>query len=110
MSLIQEHSLAHTTTSVDPQKKTMKRLLSLTEPDKDSIKNASEPGKGAIVYTGSCYCGQVKYRINGPIDYVVHCHCKPCRKVAGAAYYSAGFIAHSSFEITSGEGLSLIHI
>ena len=57
------------------------------------------------MYTGSCYCSQVKYRINGPIDYVVHCHCKPCRKVAGAAYYSAGFIAHSSFEITSGEGL-----
>ena len=105
MSLIQEHSLTHATTSVDPQKKTMKRLLSLTEPDKDSIKNASESGKGAIMYTGSCYCGQVKYRINGPIDYLVHCHCKPCRKVAGAAYYSAGFIAHSSFEITSGEGL-----
>ena len=57
------------------------------------------------MYTGSCYCGQVKYRINGPIDYVVHCHCKPCRKVAGAAYYSSGFISHSSFEITSGEGL-----
>ena len=105
MSLIQEHSLAHATTSVDPQKKTMKRLLSLTEHDKDSIKNASESGKGAIMYTGSCYLGQVKYRINGPIDYVVHCHSKPCRKVAGAAYYSAGFIAHSSFEITSGEGL-----
>ena len=57
------------------------------------------------MYTGSCYFGWKKYRINGPIDYLVYCHYKPCRKVAGAAFYSAGFIAHSSFEITSGEAL-----
>ena len=57
------------------------------------------------MYTGSCYCGQVNYQIDGPIDYVVYCDCKPCRKVAGAAFYSAGFIAHASFKITSGDNL-----
>ena len=55
--------------------------------------------------TGSCYCGQIKYRIKSPINYVVHCHCRPCRKVTGAAFYSGGFIARSDFAITEGSDL-----
>ena len=83
----------------------MERLLSLTEPDKDSIKNASESEKRSNHVNGKLLLRPGEIWDKRSDRYVVHCHCKPCRKVAGAAYYSAAFIAHSSFDITSGKGL-----
>ena len=53
--------------------------------------------------TGKCYCGAVTYEIEGDIDYIVHCHCRNCRRASGAAFYSAGFLPESSFAITSGQ-------
>ena len=53
--------------------------------------------------TGKCYCGALTYEIEGDIDYIVHCHCRNCRRVSGAAFYSAGFLPASRFSVTSGE-------
>ena len=53
--------------------------------------------------TGKCYCGAVTYEIEGDIDYIVHCHCRSCRRACGAAFYSAGFLRASQFSVTSGE-------
>ena len=53
--------------------------------------------------TGKCYCGAVTYEIEGDIDYIVHCHCRSCRRACGAAFYSAGFLPASRFSVTSGE-------
>ena len=36
--------------------------------------------------TGSCNCGGVAYRVNGPLDRVVACHCTQCRKQSGHFY------------------------
>ncbi len=36
-------------------------------------------------HEGGCLCGAVRYRIDGPIDSVSHCHCNSCRRSAGAA-------------------------
>ncbi len=33
--------------------------------------------------SGSCLCGAVTYRIDGPLRPVVACHCKQCRKTSG---------------------------
>ncbi|GAA0395002.1 GFA family protein [Cocleimonas flava] len=33
--------------------------------------------------TGSCHCGGVKYRIDGPARDVVNCFCSECRKTSG---------------------------
>ncbi|WP_414897171.1 GFA family protein [Rhodovulum sp. YEN HP10] len=33
--------------------------------------------------TGSCLCGRVRYRIDGPLSPVVACHCSQCRKTSG---------------------------
>lgn len=33
--------------------------------------------------TGSCLCGGVKYRIDGPARDVVNCFCSQCRKTSG---------------------------
>ena len=32
---------------------------------------------------GSCLCGQVTYRVEGPLRPVVGCHCVQCRKTSG---------------------------
>jgi hypothetical protein len=38
--------------------------------------------------TGSCLCGQVRYRINGHCRNIINCHCDNCRRTNGhlAAY------------------------
>ena len=38
------------------------------------------PDAGA---TGGCACGGVRYRIDGELRDVVHCHCEPCRRITG---------------------------
>lgn len=37
-------------------------------------------------HEGGCLCGAVRYRIDGPIESVAHCHCNSCRRSAGAAF------------------------
>ncbi|MBL3560275.1 GFA family protein [Rhodovulum sulfidophilum] len=36
-----------------------------------------------MTVTGSCLCGRVRYRIDGPLSPVVACHCSQCRKASG---------------------------
>ena len=33
--------------------------------------------------TGSCLCGDVSYKIDGPVRDVVNCFCEQCRKTSG---------------------------
>ena len=30
---------------------------------------------------GSCLCGQVRFELTGPAQFINHCHCSMCRKV-----------------------------
>ncbi len=39
--------------------------------------------------TGGCFCGAVRYRVNGPLRGIVNCHCTQCQKLNGS------FGAHS---------------
>ena len=32
---------------------------------------------------GSCMCGAVRYRVNGPLRPIIACHCIQCRKSSG---------------------------
>lgn len=42
--------------------------------------------------TGHCYCGAVKFQINGESDWVGHCHCESCRRQSGSVMTTfAGF-------------------
>ena len=34
--------------------------------------------------SGGCYCGTVRYRASGPVKFSGNCHCKNCRRAAGA--------------------------
>ncbi|QYX57927.1 GFA family protein [Roseovarius sp. SCSIO 43702] len=50
---------------------------------------------------GSCLCGQVTYRVDGPLREVVACHCTQCRKTSG--HYVAATSAAADDLAISGE-------
>jgi hypothetical protein len=37
----------------------------------------------AQTFTGSCLCGGVRYRVNGPLRAIIACHCYQCQKTSG---------------------------
>ena len=49
--------------------------------------------------TGSCLCGGVRYRVDGPLRPVVACHCSQCRKTSGH-YVAATQAAMQDLTIT----------
>lgn len=34
-------------------------------------------------HSGGCHCGRLRYRFDGPLQDIAHCHCSICRKVSG---------------------------
>lgn len=42
----------------------------------------SNPAPGEVA-TGGCLCGEVRYRVDGPLRAVVNCHCTQCRRTSG---------------------------
>lgn len=34
-------------------------------------------------HVGGCHCGGVRYRFDGPLVDIAHCHCSICRRVSG---------------------------
>ncbi|MFQ5775190.1 MAG: GFA family protein [Kiloniellaceae bacterium] len=54
-------------------------------------------------HEGGCLCGAVRYRIDGPIDSVVHCHCSMCRRASGAPVVTWLTVAADRFALTKGE-------
>jgi hypothetical protein len=54
---------------------------------------------------GSCLCGQVRFELTGPAQFINHCHCSMCRKVHGAAFGSFLHTHGTGFRWLSGESL-----
>ncbi|MGF1477483.1 MAG: GFA family protein [Geminicoccaceae bacterium] len=54
-----------------------------------------------IRLTGSCLCGAVSYRVDGPVRDIVGCHCRQCRKASG--HHVAATRAYSSDVTIEGE-------
>ena len=52
--------------------------------------------------TGSCLCGEVRWRVSGPIEQVKHCHCSMCRKLHGAPFATYGRVRAADFELETG--------
>ena len=53
--------------------------------------------------TGECYCGKVKYQINGDLIRMYCCHCRTCRKVTGASFSTTAVVDPDLFSIIEGE-------
>ncbi|MFQ6018380.1 MAG: GFA family protein [Kiloniellaceae bacterium] len=54
-------------------------------------------------HAGGCLCGRIRYRVTGPIESVVHCHCGMCRRATGAAVVTWITVPVARFAITKGE-------
>jgi hypothetical protein len=55
---------------------------------------------GAVVRTGGCLCGAVRYTVRGePVD-VRRCHCADCRKESGSAFTVYAQWPTEAFELT----------
>jgi hypothetical protein len=55
------------------------------------------------VMTGGCYCGKVRYRTRGTVKFSGNCHCKNCRRAAGAQAVAWISVPKSSFAWTKGK-------
>ena len=33
--------------------------------------------------TGGCYCGEIRYEINGALRVTAQCHCRECQYITG---------------------------
>ena len=54
---------------------------------------------------GGCLCDKVRYRIDGEITDVSHCHCAMCRKAHGAAFGTYGAVQQEQSHWTVGPDL-----
>ncbi len=52
---------------------------------------------------GRCYCGQLVFRVEGPVRSRCICHCESCRRAAGAAYVAWGTVDTDCFHLEQGE-------
>ncbi len=51
----------------------------------------------------SCLCGAVRWQIDGPLQFMSHCHCIRCRKAHGAAFSTTAATPASSFRLQGDE-------
>jgi hypothetical protein len=53
--------------------------------------------------TGGCYCGELRFRANGPTLTRANCHCENCRRAAGAQAVAWITVKSSDFRFEKGE-------
>ena len=51
---------------------------------------------------GGCFCGAIRYRIDGPLRRTTHCHCIHCRRLSGAPFVTWAETARARFRVLSG--------
>lgn len=56
--------------------------------------------------TGGCQCGAVRYGVTGEPQHVALCHCRDCRKSAGAPMVGWAAFAEADFSVTQGEPIT----
>lgn len=55
--------------------------------------------------TGSCFCGEITYKIDGKLKNAHSCHCSMCRKAFSAQASSFATVNPNEFSWTKGEDL-----
>ncbi|CAN7176038.1 GFA family protein [Rhizobium sp. LjRoot98] len=57
----------------------------------------------AIVHTGGCQCGGVRFRVEGALGDASVCHCRMCQKAAGNFYLPLVSVRQAKLSWTRGE-------
>jgi hypothetical protein len=55
--------------------------------------------------TGECFCGEIKYEVNGVLRDARSCHCSRCRKAFSSQASAYALVEPEEFNWLSGEGL-----
>ena len=55
--------------------------------------------------TGECFCGEVKYQVNGKLRDARSCHCSRCRKAFSSQASAYALVNPSEFKWLAGENL-----
>lgn len=55
--------------------------------------------------TGECFCGEIKYRVDGKLRDARSCHCSRCRKAFSAQASAYALVAAHDFKWLSGKEL-----
>lgn len=58
-----------------------------------------------MTLTGECFCGEIKYKIEGGVRDARSCHCSRCRKVFSAQASAYALVEPDQFEWVSGQNL-----
>jgi hypothetical protein len=59
---------------------------------------------------GGCLCGNIRYEVNGPPDWVTVCFCTFCQRATGGPQMTEPIHSTSAFEVTTGEPKIYTHI
>ncbi len=57
-----------------------------------------------VTITGECFCGEVKYQVDGKLRDARSCHCSRCRKAFSSQASSYALVEPQEFKWLSGEG------
>jgi hypothetical protein len=60
-------------------------------------------GSKSTTVPGACLCGAVKFEVDLPARFCVHCHCTMCRRNHGAAFVTWFAAPKSQFRLIEGE-------
>ncbi|MHC6223278.1 GFA family protein [Pseudomonas sp. X10] len=53
-------------------------------------------------HEGGCHCGALRYRFEGPLADIAHCHCSVCRRVSGGLVVTWLTVPAEGFEWLAG--------
>ena len=57
----------------------------------------------APVLNGGCYCGAIRYQIDGTPFHESNCHCSICRRTTGSPFVTWFSVRRDEFRFVSGE-------
>jgi hypothetical protein len=55
-----------------------------------------------MTHSGRCYCGDLAYEFDGPIQSQLLCHCRECRYLSGGLANASVVISEANFRWTKG--------
>ena len=59
-----------------------------------------------MAITGECFCGEIKYRVNGVLRDARSCHCSRCRKAFSSQASAYALVEPEEFEDLSRPSIS----
>ena len=63
-----------------------------------------------MAITGECFCGEIKYKIEGELGDATSCHCSRCRKAFSAQASAAALVEAKEFSWLSGQDLLVSYV